>query len=336
MGGPSEAFYVSRSSVYVWWSLDSRGGTRGESTGTLFRIPIDGATPTALRVRGKPFDQFSFLESDERFLNVVVGRPRGEDDQALEVSLVRVELERFADGHASALRSDYTPVDRCPSGAVMNRFVGSSLLVSCNREPKAAADPAVSTMSIVRWETRKVTRLDVPVRVSRIEPMGEHAIAVGAPGNTWTDLRFVTIRLDQATMADTFTFTGASQSESRSHAFAYHALDGTDGVVGLPVVASGEVAGGGPERASGAIVFMRSQSLMLTAAGLLATTGRQSEDGCRASCVDWYGNARPLFIEGRVFALLGYEIVEGSLEGGLVSERRRASFAPTPPNPSGQ
>jgi hypothetical protein len=53
-----------------------------------------------------------------------------------------------------------------------------------------------------------------------------------------------------------------------------------------------------------------------------------SDDGCKASCVDWYGNARPLFLRGRVFALLGYEIVEGRLAGGLLTEVRRTSFAP--------
>jgi hypothetical protein len=35
-----------------------------------------------------------------------------------------------------------------------------------------------------------------------------------------------------------------------------------------------------------------------------------ADDECRASCVDWYGNARPLFLRGHVFALLGYELVE--------------------------
>ena len=48
------------------------------------------------------------------------------------------------------------------------------------------------------------------------------------------------------------------------------------------------------------------------------------------SCVDWYGNARPLFLRGRVFALLGYELVEGALEGGLFRETRRVSYAPRP------
>ena len=52
------------------------------------------------------------------------------------------------------------------------------------------------------------------------------------------------------------------------------------------------------------------------------------DDGCKASCVDWYGNARPIFLRNRVFALLGYEIVEGRLERGAISEVRRTSFSP--------
>jgi hypothetical protein len=44
--------------------------------------------------------------------------------------------------------------------------------------------------------------------------------------------------------------------------------------------------------------------------------------------VDWYGNARPLFLRGRVFALLGYELVEGTLDDGRLRELRRVTFAP--------
>ncbi|MEY2395762.1 MAG: hypothetical protein QOF94_2107, partial [Acidobacteriaceae bacterium] len=52
------------------------------------------------------------------------------------------------------------------------------------------------------------------------------------------------------------------------------------------------------------------------------------DDGCRASCVDWYGNSRPLFVRGRVLALLGYEIVEGSFKDGRLRETRRINYAP--------
>ena len=44
--------------------------------------------------------------------------------------------------------------------------------------------------------------------------------------------------------------------------------------------------------------------------------------------IDWYGNARPLFLRGRVFALLGYEIVEGTLNDGRMQELRRINYAP--------
>ncbi len=55
------------------------------------------------------------------------------------------------------------------------------------------------------------------------------------------------------------------------------------------------------------------------------------DDGCKASCTDWYGNARPIFYSGRVFALLGYEMVEGTIDGGSIHEARRVSFAPPKP-----
>ena len=41
-----------------------------------------------------------------------------------------------------------------------------------------------------------------------------------------------------------------------------------------------------------------------------------------------YGNARPIFIGERVFALLGYELVEGGFERDRIRERRRVDFSP--------
>jgi len=39
-------------------------------------------------------------------------------------------------------------------------------------------------------------------------------------------------------------------------------------------------------------------------------------------------NARPLFLRGRVFARLGYELVEGKFEQGRMIELRRIGYAP--------
>jgi hypothetical protein len=52
------------------------------------------------------------------------------------------------------------------------------------------------------------------------------------------------------------------------------------------------------------------------------------DDACQASCMDWYGNARPIFIGDRAYALLGYELVEGRIEANAIKTLRRINFAP--------
>jgi hypothetical protein len=77
------------------------------------------------------------------------------------------------------------------------------------------------------------------------------------------------------------------------------------------------------------VVFLTNEGRRFTRLGALASSSEaQVADGCKASCVDWYGNARPIFLRGRILALLGYELVEGSADGGEMREVRRASFAP--------
>ncbi len=42
------------------------------------------------------------------------------------------------------------------------------------------------------------------------------------------------------------------------------------------------------------------------------------------------GNRRlPIFLGNRIFALMGYGLVEGRMSGGLIGERTRVDFAPS-------
>ena len=52
----------------------------------------------------------------------------------------------------------------------------------------------------------------------------------------------------------------------------------------------------------------------------------EEADECKASCVDWYGNSRPIFIGERIFALMGDQILEGVIENGVIKEARRVTF----------
>jgi hypothetical protein len=97
-------------------------------------MPLDGAAPTALRVSGSPVDQFSFLESEDGQLNVLVrseaagdGMWRAEVAEG-EVALMRVPLSSFSDGTATVASSDYLPLSKVKGYFFQNRFVGDYLL----------------------------------------------------------------------------------------------------------------------------------------------------------------------------------------------------------------
>jgi hypothetical protein len=80
---------------------------------------------------------------------------------------------------------------------------------------------------------------------------------------------------------------------------------------------------------SAAVVFIRRRPSRFYEIGRLVANDKAArDDNCPASCVDWYGNSRPIFIQERILALMGYEIVAGAVEDGRIHEVDRASFAP--------
>jgi hypothetical protein len=163
--------------------------------------------------------------------------------------------------------------------------------------------------------------------VDRIEAMGSDAVVVGTNGK---DLTFSAVRLgDWPGVAGRYTRKEASQGELRSHGFFYKPDGDDSGTLGLPISLPGRPGYHHLFESSAGILFLRNESLHFEEVGeLLARSERATDDGCRASCVDWYGNARPLFMRGRVFALLGYELVEGALEDGRIREKRRVDYSP--------
>jgi hypothetical protein len=277
-------------------------------------------------------DQFSFLESPDRHLNVLVrsgGAGDGMWNAEHDAALLRVPLEAFGDGRENAAPGLYRPLP-VPSGyTFQNRFVGDYLLYGAGNgwgNPREAS----ATLYAVPWLKGTAAELPLPHGVDRIEAMGNDAVVVGTDGQ---NLHFSAIRLGRAPeVAQRYVSAGASQGELRSHGFFYKP-DGRDsGILGLPIRGPGRPGYEHLHNGSASVLFLRNEASRFQELGELAAGNDGSaDDGCRASCVDWYGNARPLFLRGRIFALLGYEIVEGSLDGGHIHERRRISYAPRQP-----
>lgn len=335
LGAPGRVFYVSPGSVYVW-TTPWRRGPASESPAAVFRMPLDGGAPSALKTAGSPIDQFSFHEGGDGFLNVLVrsnGRGDGmwaAESTAGELALLRVALAEFSDGRASAPSERYVPLPRPTGGhALQNRFIGAYLLYGAGagwRRPGAATASRVYAIDYAGGGT--VYGLPLAHGVDRIESMGGGSVVVGSDGK---DLHFTSLRLDRhPATVHRYVRPDAAQGETRSHGFFFKAESADDGLLGLPIIGAGQGAGRQLRQPAASLLFLRSQSLALTELGALASRPGESgrSDGCRASCVDWYGNSRPLFLGNRVFALLGYEIVEGRVHAGRIGETRRITFAP--------
>ena len=89
LGPAGRVFYVSQGSVYVWTTRNGRQTREAQVSSAVFRIPLEGGAPTALKTSGSPVDQLSFLESGDGHLNVLLrARGRGEAMWAAESTAV--------------------------------------------------------------------------------------------------------------------------------------------------------------------------------------------------------------------------------------------------------
>ncbi|HEX8125381.1 MAG TPA: beta-propeller domain-containing protein [Allosphingosinicella sp.] len=333
LGPESRTFYVSAQGVYLWVT-DAWQSARPESY--LYRLPFGRERPSATAARGVPVDQFSFREDpSEGLLNVLVRSDGGGDAMFAPeangpggVALLRVRFSDFGDASRQLPRARYRFLPSV-AGPFHNRFAGGYVLYGGSGYDGTADTP---NLVAARLRDGDVTRLSIPHSVDRIDLLGRDAMVIGGARR---GLGFSTVDLAGGTpeLGDRYVHPDSAEGESRSHAFFFSpdpgAPDGASGTVGLPVAKRADPALARFFGSSAAMVFLRRDDRRLAPAGELdALTKGIVDDACQASCVDWYGNARPIFWGGRTFALLGYELVEGALAQGRIREVGRISFAP--------
>jgi hypothetical protein len=278
-------------------------------------------------------DQFSFLQSDDAHLNVLVLADSNGDASwdgkvaRREVSLMRVPLWSFSDGSTVVPSTSYRQLAKPDGYYVQNRFVGDYLIYG------TASDYGHSEVTFKRnslfladWRYGSSHQLPLGHSVDRIEQIGTNAVVLGSDGK---DLHLASIRLGpRPEIASRYKRENTEQGEVRSHAFFYKPDSPDSGTLGLPISIPSRPGYTHVSESPAGILFLRNEALQFQVLGELDGQAEVVEDSCRASCVDWYGNARPLFTGGRVIALIGYELVEGKLEHGRLHEARRVSYAP--------
>ncbi|MEI9992829.1 MAG: beta-propeller domain-containing protein [Rhizomicrobium sp.] len=336
-GPANRTFYVSTDAVYVWlspwWGDEKQDGRAGS---LLYRLPLDGGAPRAARVRGAPVDQFAFRQ-DGAMLNVLVREDgRGDWMWAPEhsrgaVALLRLPLSLFGDGGEAVSERHYRGLPASRGGYDFHdRFVGDYVLYG---EGNGWGTPASFDTTVIAAPLRggEAAALTLPHGVDRIEAMGGDAVVIGGDDK---NVYFSAVALggQAPVLGDRYVLKAAAQGETRSHGFFFKPEgDRGDGVLGLPVTTAADPAYRQLTDSSAAMLFLRRSGGKFVGLGeLTASLKGVADDACVASCTDWYGNARPIFLGDRTFALMGYEIVEGAIGRGDVRETGRAVFAPAP------
>lgn len=340
LGPASRTFYVAPSGVYLWITEWNRRNGSDAPPSFVYRLPFGNERPSAIAARGAPVDQFSFREdAADGMLNVLVRAEGGGDAMWRpevtqgDVALLRLPIAAFGDGSVEAPKPYYRALPR-PQGQdwnFHNRFAGDNVLYGAG----AFGEPGKSGARLVVAPVRggPVTTLNLAHAVERIELLGRDALVVG--GGDRGALGFSAIELaGRPRVGNLYLHPAASEGETRSHAYFFRpdsGSDGASGLLGLPVARQVDPAYRRFFGSAAAMLFLRRDNRAFTPAGELGAQVRGVvDDGCVASCVDWYGNARPIFMRGRIFALLGYELVEGSFEGGRIREIGRLNYAPPP------
>lgn len=338
----SRTFYVSRDAVYLWVT-PGYGQTQVEGEpndpnlpqdAVVYRLPLDGGEPGALRARGSPVDQFSFRQNEDGHLDVLLTGAGGGDgmwgpeytDGSGRFALLRAPLAAFSPELQRLDASRFQRLSGPLGSAVQNRFVGHHVLWG-------AGGGWSGTPGTERAVWVKDVRDESPARmvplvhgVDRLEPLGtDGALVVGQAAE---GLRFSTLALAgrQTQVRGEYLREDVTQGETRSHGFFFKPDGAGGGVLGLPVRLEGG-AYAHLRYGSAEVSFLRVDAeLGLAELGALGASNEVRLDACSKSCTDWYGNARPIFYRGRVFALMGYELVEASLSPSAVQESFRVNL----------
>jgi hypothetical protein len=357
--GPSQAqWYVTEQDAWLWTNeYDSRyaraatgdvdcQAPRSFAAGdyapaVLFRVPVDGSAPQVAATRGTPPDQFSLDARNGHFRALVRGASRACRGGLPESQLAFFDLPlgRFSRTLNEAGNERYTPMPGVKSDNIANRFTETHVVYgSIGMSERGFSENSTPPAWVVPVNRPRDVRA-IPVRhtVLRAEQAGSDIVVTGYRNQQ--GLIVTLIDLDGAVprIADQVQLERRFEAEGRSHAFNSLIEEDGSGVMGLPTI----MREGWSSRAAWRSAASDLSYITVDTRGRLRPVGEllrrfeYSDRGgggvagytCEVSCIDWYGNSRPIFTDGRVFGLTGTELIEGRIRGGEIHEVQRLNIA---------
>lgn len=368
VGTEEHKFLVTKDAFWLWmtpsWSertqevadetrsaceaRTSHAPVKAVAPSTLVRLPIDGAQPSVLNVRGEPQNQFS-MDMDAGTFRAVVDWSSDDCvppyDAPATLTFFDTPLSALSATLGDAAGGRYVPLPTPGTTDYEARFTEKHLVYGARNgwgswapdESEEAREDGRAIVVPVDNPSWPVT-LTVPHDVIRAERAGPYMALTGYRDHKGLSVSLIDLRKEEPRVASSFVMENRYESENRSHAFNSKIGADGSGLIGLPTVTHSEES----DRwwwwsASSDLSYLAADvNGKLTRSGELMATRVNPElenpNGyeCEVSCVDWYGNARPIFTGGRVLALINSELVEGTLENGVIKETARVDLLAMP------
>lgn len=301
---------------------------------TVFRVPLDGKAPSFAPVRGRPTNQFAMEVQRDKFFMLSSVRNEGCETNgtppASQLALTTIPLNRFDDAPAPFGQSSIAALPGKIAAPTV-RFMDGWMVYHGDSDDLTAPSQQLTRVDPIAPSTLFATPLSrpnetisttIPHQLARLQPLAGGMLAIGPAG--LRDLALSWLNPAAAFKpASTFTMKGKIESEGRSHAFSATQLDDNRSLMGLPTLASneGQVRDLSRSASSNLSFLTMSAAGTFTAVGdiSMAQTKPNTRYKCEVSCIDWYGNSRAIFTGGRIFALMGTELVEGRLTDNQMS-----------------
>lgn len=314
----------------------------------VYRVPLSGrAPPDVIGINGLPHNQFGMEVRNGRFYmlarwtSAVCSRagPGNLSRSDSQVALFSVPLNQFSDRWAPVRSRFIAAVPDTGAYRTRVRFSGEWLIYTANpalygtASTGAALPQHASVLAALPLRNPASARpVVITHQTSRLEPVGDGILVTGR--RFWGDevLHLSWIRLgSNAVLSARLTVEGRVETEGRSHAFNSSPQADGSTLMGLPTALT--------RNSDGAVTPWWSRSsdisyFALTPDGRLEQRGEVTQQqgdanpnyGCEVSCIDWYGNARPIFTNGRIFALMGTQLVEAQLMDGQMGVIQRVDL----------
>ena len=333
-------------------------GNKQAAQSALYKLTVRGDDVGVVGVRGGVFDQYSMDEYRGRFRAL---SPRqdikcatnydDDDGWTQHVALLDIPLNRFQAIFREARGSDYAPLP-APNGngLVQNRFSGNWLTYGSKGDYWRVPDDEEEIASAARnfavavpvSTPQEAAKIPLGHGVSRLELVGNDVVINGYRDDKGLVVSF--LKMDGRPKISDQIFLGSRyETENRSHAFNSITNDNGGSIMGVPTSFREADAGRRwwwSNRSDLSFITVSPDGKLADAGALIGKKEDESEvsDGyvCEVSCIDWYGNARPIFTDNRIFGLMDTSLIEAEISGGRIAEKIHIDMtAPVKPRTAG-